>query len=301
MRILLATDGSEFSTAAAELLKRLPLPASGQIILVTVLEDIAAAYFDPMIDVADPCLVDFEAERQTHASSLLDEQAQRLQRPGWKVDALVRNGDVSHEIIEIAKDTACNLIVVGSHGRNQIDRFLLGSVSQKVVSHAPCSVLVARQPKHAATNQLVAGKPLRILLALDSSASAKAALDRIVTMASHSPLDITITRVLALSRFYRADILEKMTDSWEKQKEAAQEQLESAAAVLRKAGANVSLELIEGSHVSEDLLSIAGQIGANLIVVGHKGHTRLEHCFLGSVARRMVCHAPCSVWVHREE
>ena len=298
MKILLATDGSDGSIAAAKLLLRLPLPSVCHVTLLTVVEDISALFFDPMLDRTDPCLDDFEATRQNQASHFLNIEAKRLQHPGWTLETVIRQGDPANDIIEVATKIDSDLLVIGSHGLGRIERFLIGSVSRKVVEYAPCSVLVAR-PEDTSTRESVTANPLRLLLALDGSASAQAALDRVVTMASLAPMDITLVSVLAFSRFYRMDVLEKLTDAWQTQKQAAQTQLDVAAATLRKLGANVSVELQEGNHVSDTLFSIADQAGTDIIMAGHKGHTRVERFLLGSVSRRLVDHASCSVWIHR--
>ena len=59
-------------------------------------------------------------------------------------------GDAGAAIIEVARNENADLIVVGSRGRNPIERVLMGSVSDKVVRRAPCDVLVVREPPHGA-------------------------------------------------------------------------------------------------------------------------------------------------------
>ena len=67
-----------------------------------------------------------------------------LRKAGFQSTGLVRTGDARHEIIDYAAAWPADLIVIGSHGRRGLDRFLLGSVSEGVVRHAPCSVEVVR-------------------------------------------------------------------------------------------------------------------------------------------------------------
>jgi nucleotide-binding universal stress UspA family protein len=68
-----------------------------------------------------------------------------LEQNGLAIDKSVREGDPRHEIVDEAKRWPADLIVVGSHGYTGWKRWLLGSVAQSVVSHAPCSVEVVRK------------------------------------------------------------------------------------------------------------------------------------------------------------
>jgi nucleotide-binding universal stress UspA family protein len=79
-------------------------------------------------------------EREHVAQSLVA----RGRSIGVAVDFLVWEGDPGESIIEAAAAEAADLIVVGSHGRGTVGRFLIGSVSDHVVRHAPCPVLVVR-------------------------------------------------------------------------------------------------------------------------------------------------------------
>ena len=74
----------------------------------------------------------------------LERAAQTLRAAGFKVEAAVEKGDIREKIIDAAAAWPAGLIVIGSHGRRGVQRFLLGSVAEFVVRHAPCSVQVVR-------------------------------------------------------------------------------------------------------------------------------------------------------------
>ena len=76
--------------------------------------------------------------------AILKKAQRQLKRPDLKVDGFFSRGHVAEEIIHKAKQLEVDLVVVGSKGLTAYERFLLGSVSQKVLRHAPCSVLVIR-------------------------------------------------------------------------------------------------------------------------------------------------------------
>jgi len=78
------------------------------------------------------------------AQGVLDRTVVQLGALGVSIESRVREGDPRREIVDEAKDWGADLIVVGSHGRTGMQRWLLGSVAEHVVRHAPCSVEVVR-------------------------------------------------------------------------------------------------------------------------------------------------------------
>ena len=75
---------------------------------------------------------------------LVSKAAHRLTAARFRAKPEMRRGDARHEILDFAADWRPDVIVLGSHGRRGLDRFLLGSVSEGVVCHADCSVEVVR-------------------------------------------------------------------------------------------------------------------------------------------------------------
>jgi nucleotide-binding universal stress UspA family protein len=84
---------------------------------------------------------------EDQAKQLTSQAADRIGRSGLTVETAVRQGDPRTVIVDEAAEWGANLIVMGSHGRTGLKRFLLGSVAQAVVGHAPCSVEVVRHPQ----------------------------------------------------------------------------------------------------------------------------------------------------------
>ena len=123
-RVLLATDGSETSMAAAEALAGRPWPEGSEFKIVTVEE---------------PWLI-----RPTSTTLNVNSAEEVLASAGLKATAAVLSGNPKEVILEEAKKWNADLIVVGSHGRRGFKRFLLGSVSDAVAMNAHCSVVVVR-------------------------------------------------------------------------------------------------------------------------------------------------------------
>lgn len=130
-KVLLATDGSEISAAAARAVAARPWPEGSEFKIVSVDEPWA-----------------IKRARVSHgeqAQEAVNSAEQLLASAGLKVTGAVLSGDPKEVILEEAQKWAADLIVVGSHGRQGFKRFLLGSVSEAVAMNASCSVVVVRE------------------------------------------------------------------------------------------------------------------------------------------------------------
>ena len=148
MRILIATDGSEYSKTAVEECCRMVIdPANTEVLVVSAYEDAYPITAEPFALSADYYQKLEEAVRE-QAGSFVDEAKETIRKKfpdaGLTVSTGVLRGAPDQQVVEKAKEWNADLIVVGSHGRGFWGR-LLGSVSNGVVHHAPCSVLVVRK------------------------------------------------------------------------------------------------------------------------------------------------------------
>jgi nucleotide-binding universal stress UspA family protein len=85
-------------------------------------------------------------EETKRARVLVARTEETLRSHGMKVTTAVEQGDPKSAIIDAAEQWRADLIVLGSHGRGALDRFLMGSVSDAIVRHARCSVEIVRIP-----------------------------------------------------------------------------------------------------------------------------------------------------------
>lgn len=309
MHILLATDGSSHSQAAVAILKRIPFPPSSALTVLTVVEQSHLLNVTGVdISNEDRETLDRLWSLQHHeAERVLAREAAHFEATGWTVHTIRRAGHVSHQILEAANQLGVDLVVVGARGLSGIKRFLLGSVSQKVVKHAPCSVLIAKSPSQddTATDDGAAAPPvetdsrLRILVAYDGSPSAQAAVKVLASLLLREHAEVTVTTVLRLMTYYRIDILQHLSAAWQEETRAAQAELETTAQALREATPYVATQLREGANPSQEILTAVRECNADLIVLGRKGKSGIERFLLGSVANRMADYAPCSVWLHQ--
>lgn len=143
MKVLIATDGSEYSQRALSLMKEYLPTTADEVILVNVSPNPNVG----AIGIVGPPYIDYAAladQLRAEAQAILERGGAELERQGFKPRLIFREGDPATEILEIAQAEGVGLIVVGSHGRTGVRRFLLGSVSDKITTHAPCSVLVIK-------------------------------------------------------------------------------------------------------------------------------------------------------------
>jgi nucleotide-binding universal stress UspA family protein len=149
MRILLAIDGSACSNAAVEEVGRRPWPDGSSIKVLTTFElpapptpegwALPANYFEEL----DSALQQQARNTVDHALATLKPKLAKT----ISLDAQILPGPPRTVILDEADNWGADLIVVGSHGYRMWERFLLGSVSQAIVSHAKCSVEVVRFPR----------------------------------------------------------------------------------------------------------------------------------------------------------
>jgi nucleotide-binding universal stress UspA family protein len=149
MKILIATDGSEFSVAAIETVCKMLVdrvdPVELKIVsvydLALVGTELPVGLPEYYQELADQAKKDAEATAESARNAI----QQKLPK-GVDVSTEVRMGNPAQTIIEIAENWKADLIVMGSHGRGFWSRSLVGSVSDAVVHHATCSVLIVRRP-----------------------------------------------------------------------------------------------------------------------------------------------------------
>jgi len=296
MKALIAYDGSACADAALDDLKRAGLPSKVEAMVVTVAElwlPPPSAAFKPVLTAAtEPLPAPVEAARNLAIAA-----SQRLQTifPAWDVHAETLVGSPASTIINKADEWEPDLIVVGSHGRSALGRFILGSVSQKIVTEAHCSVRVAR------SRGIDAGAPARILLGFDSSLDARAAVH---TIASREWPEKSAIRVLAVLAPTISDSpLLPWTPEQIAQREASardwmQKQVEAAEEELRSSGLTVT-SVITAGNPKQLLLDEAGGWDADCLFIGARGHNRFVRFMLGSLATAVVARAHCSVEVVR--
>jgi nucleotide-binding universal stress UspA family protein len=152
MKLLLAVDGSEFSDAAVEEVANRAWPRECEVHIVSVI-DLPVVASTEVSYVPESYYFHMEDSGRKQAESAVSRALSRLRESNaarevpLRLSSDVVEGKAEGTIIEIARNQNTDLIMVGSHGYRGLTRFLLGSVSQAIASHAPCSVQIVRIQK----------------------------------------------------------------------------------------------------------------------------------------------------------
>lgn len=143
MKILLAVDGSKFSDAAVQAVIAEAQPKDTEIRVLHVVEPPTLLVTREMGGYDSALEKVWETEKK-QAQGLVAKTVDLLCAKGLRATGTVEEGDAKSKILEAAKELRADLIVLGSHGRKGLEHFLMGSVSEAVAHHAPCSVEIVR-------------------------------------------------------------------------------------------------------------------------------------------------------------
>jgi len=137
-RILLAVDGSEHGYHAARMAADLARAMKSEILRIVVSYNKIPPY------LGEPNLQQAINARLTEAQGILQKAVEAVGDVPAEIHTELIEGDAAESIIEVAKTRESSVIVMGSRGLGGLAGLVLGSTSQKVVSHAPCPVLIVR-------------------------------------------------------------------------------------------------------------------------------------------------------------
>jgi nucleotide-binding universal stress UspA family protein len=298
MKILIAYDGSPCADAALNDLRRAGLPREAEAVVLSVAdvylppippsdEKRARIAFDEQIAAARQKARVQTVRAVEEARALARTASARVQAlfPTWDMHAEACADSPAWAVIKKADEWQPDLVVMGSHGRSALGRFLLGSVSHKVLTEARCSVRVAR--RHVAENTA----PVRLVIGADGSPDADAAVravaERVWPPGSEA-------RVIAVLDQAMATALEWDMGGDAGAQAGMHKMVGTAAEKLRAAGLAVAPVVKEGDP-KRVLVEEAEQWGADCLFVGARGLRRLERFLLGSVSTAVAMRAHCSV------
>jgi nucleotide-binding universal stress UspA family protein len=307
MKILLAVDGSEASLVAVEEAARTLWP-EGSMVRIASVTDIPF----PTQQWAMPMPASsYEEWERIFEERSLENTAQAIARfeeiAGAQTETAAKTlkGDPKIAILDEAERWGADLIVVGTHGHNALERLWLGSVSRAVASHAKCSVEVARRSKARGAD----GKAMKILLAVDGSEFGDAAVEEIAQRPWPPGSEVHVVSVIRLP-FTPSPETSALPESYYAQLESAEceragSAIDRAIARLREGDAEreipltLTSEVVVG-HPAEMIIETAKRLRADLVALGSHGYGGLKRFLLGSVSYAVASHAPCSVAIIRK-
>ncbi len=210
----------------------------------------------------------------------------------------IREGDPWREILASAEEMPADLVVMGTHGRSGPERFFLGSVAEKLVRRLPCPVMTVGH--EAGRTWEAPGLVSRILCATDFSETSDRAFDFSLALASSNEARVTLLHAIE----YMPDLGEARYRMVVPDVEPLREEIEGGAveglkrAIEAGRGEFVDVEVtprVAVGRAYKEILRVAADERADLIVIGAQGHGLVEHLLFGSNAQHVIRKATCPV------
>ncbi len=286
--VALAMDGSEHAMAALRWIESLPLPKSCTIAVLSV-------------------LIPRNAQHFARLDKLLEQTRLRLEQFGHRVETHLLSGYPADQIVQFSEERQPDLIVMGATGLRSTLGILLGGVAQQVVEYASCPVLIVRAPHTQAR---------RVLIAIDGSESSRWALRHLQACPIPGEAQIVVVHVLppeitpealihswpygmeTMPPLPTPDIEESLAKRAQEEEQQGQALLEETLAELSKMGI-VAEGMLKRGDAATEIIQVAKEKESDLIVAGSRGLNPIRSWLLGSVSRKLLHYAPCSVLVVR--
>jgi nucleotide-binding universal stress UspA family protein len=287
-RVLYATDLSPASEPAWHEARRLGRLLGAEVVLLHVVAPPpilpVEAYIPPQV------YEDLLASARRDAEQRFDALLGSIAGSGLKVRIRLEDGRPAQRILEVATQEAADLLVVGTHGRQGLERFVLGSVADRMVRQATCPVLTVR----SAPGGGAGGEIRRICYATDFSPTARAAWPWVVALAGATGAQVDLVHVTfqpVADRHMSAETIGRMADLLREQGRVEAERFLEKSTLARE---RVQVHLPQGAP-GEQIIHRAREQAADLVVMGTHGWSGVARWMLGSVAHHVIQAAPCPV------
>src|SRR6266540_3428960 len=293
MKILIATDGSDYSKAAVNSVAERPWPQGSEVKIISAMEIPYAPATETWV-LPNSYYSELESVARGQAEAAVKDAVERIESgkaSGLEIITKIISGSAREAILDEAERWDADLIVLGSHGHTALGRFFFGSVSQKVLHEARRSVRVARGRIEEP------GTPVRLIIGVDGSKGAEAAVEAVavrkwpagsearIVNATWATPQITSNRGLGPIITWIAE-----------EKARVNKMIDEAVGKLRASG--LRTEVVVKEEEPKRLLIIEAESwGADCIFVGARGMGRIERFLLGSVSSAVAARAHCSVEV----
>jgi len=310
MRILIGWDGSESGEAILSDLEQAGLPNNTEVVVLTVADvrDIPTSPFlaqrisDQIEHLFGSDNTKIQEKLNKHLKIAEADALKAIKRikeifPDLQISTEAVYGKPARELIRKADEWNPDILIVGSHGRTAVGRFFLGSVSNKVLHEARCSVRISRRINTRKNSKT------RVLIAVDGSPHAEAVAENV---ADRVWSENTEFRLVAVDDpFNRPEIgylnwdqMEDKPIDNEKSRDWIEKVITEPTQLLESAGLKVSRKIIWGDAANM-ILQEAEDWNADAIFLGARGIGRVKRFLLGSVSSRVAAKAECTVEVVR--
>jgi nucleotide-binding universal stress UspA family protein len=292
LKILLPVDIAHTHPEMFGLLKAyLPLKEA-QVTLLYVREEMPA--YESMIGTMADFPTDLPNQIESRAKVVLGELAELLKPDCGEVKTLTLMGPSAMIIESVAEDYGIDLIAMAPGVHTKVAQYLIGSTCERVAKHSRTSVMIVRQPEVTSLRNIVVG--------VDGSQNSLDAMLKACEMFSlkEHGAKITLVNVVSVTGIVKyvspPAFVARVEDNLMMSGEAC---LAEAEKVLTDAGMkDISVRLKNGDPETE-LIAVAKELNAELVVVGGQGRSALEHLFVGSVSGKVVSHATSTTVVFK--
>jgi len=300
MKALCAVDGSKFSMRAIEALGTVFHQSLREVILVHVIDtsllESGLKKEGTKTGKTKKILTALETEgkkilkaSEAYANQVFNQQTEKAL---VRVRSVLVKGHAANAIVKEAEKRQPHLVVLGSRGFHDIQGYFMGSVSRKVLSHAPCPVFIVKDPIQT---------PVRVVLAVDGSTASTRAANYLKSWISPDLVSVHVLSVVPQAhRGLGASVRVKpytkaLTEAFQKQ---AQETTAQVRSLLFKKKFDVTSKVVTGNP-RETILDCLVTHEASLAVLGAKGLTGPERFQMGSVSEWVAAYSGCSILVVR--
>lgn len=287
MKVMVAIDGSRSSDQAVSMVPW--LGSVDEVVLVHAVDPAGVVYPIFAVEAALTWSADLEAHARLRGADLLERARKQLATRRRAVTTRLLSGPPADAIVEAAREEHADLLLLGARGLGLVKETLLGSVSHRVVTHAPCPVLVLRG--HA-------GPMVSVLLAVESRHDADAMVAFLAKRPFPSAVRIHVLTVVPVYGFipeleYRGDPSAPHSSVDRAHRFAAE-----VADRIRGLGYQATAKALLG-WPADEILEHGDLEHADLIVLGTRGPGPVSRFVLGSVAHAVTHRATCPVLVIR--
>ncbi|OTF01785.1 universal stress protein [Halorubrum sp. SD683] len=283
--LLFPTDGSDGAESALEHVLDLAAAHGANVHVLNVVD----TAYDRFLHMNGEFLELLEEEGER----VVDEAATRAKDRDVTVQTAVAKGEPYEEIVDYANSHAVDLVVMPTHGRTGLGRFLLGSVTERVVRRADVPVLTLRPDEEDRVDY-----PYRTVLApADGSSCGEYALGRGIDLAVAEEAELHVLSVVETAALGTDIRSEMQIDSLEGRAERV---VDGAAEAAADAGIEATTAVQFAASVPETIRTYVDDHDIDIVVVGTHGRTGFDRYVLGSVTEQLVRTCPVPVLSMRE-
>lgn len=285
-KILCPVDFSEYSSLALKYAVTMARENAARLIVCHALPqtDLALLYTDARY------FSSMEEVLRRKGEDLVEEFAAGRVPPDVEFNTEVLTGNPSDEILNLCREENVDLIVAGTHGQSGFDRFIVGSVTNKILHRSEVPVLVVSKPSTSFAEE-DAFKPVHISRIL-------CPVDFEMNNAAMAPLALSIARTYQSEIDFFHVVNKSDGISWPDQETYCLEKLRELVKPEKEEWCTAGF-LLKHGNPAEEILKVVAQNHVELVVMGHHGRGPVEEFFLGSVTRKVVTRSLCPVLVVR--